>query len=420
VRDLATAEIIAVGSELLTPFRIDTNSLFLTRRLNDVGIAVLAKSIVGDDRRALAAIVRAALDRVDVVITTGGLGPTEDDVTREVVAGVLGLPLDEDAGVLDTIRARFARRGVPMPEINRRQAMVPHGARVLANSHGTAPGLWMETGPKIAVLLPGPPRELEPMFDADVAPHLISPGRVRHLRRRVVKITGRSESQVEEIAQPIYSALSDSAVRVETTILAAPGQIELHLQAAGMDLALLDRRLDDGVSALDAALAPFVFSLDGRALEVVVGDLLRDRGWRIAVAESCTGGLLLGRLTDVPGSSAWVAGGVVAYANEVKTAMLGVPTAVIETHGAVSEPVAEAMAEGVRARLHADVGVSVTGIAGPGGGSLAKPVGTVVVAVSGPRRDVKTFAFTGDRETIRRHSTAAGLEMVRRAVLAAT
>jgi nicotinamide-nucleotide amidase len=418
VRAVATAEIIAVGSELVTPFRIDSNSLFLTRRLNDAGITLRAKSIVGDDRAALSAIFLAALARADMVITTGGLGPTDDDVTREVIAGALELPLEENADVAAAIRARFERRGVAMPAINRRQALVPRGARVLANSNGTAPGLWIETGTRVVVLLPGPPRELEPMFEAGVAPYLASPGRTRHLRRRVLKITGRSESQVEEIAQPIYSALGDVEVPVETTILAAPGQIELHLQATGSDVAALDRRLNEGASRLEAALAPFVFSTDGRTLEAVVGDLLRARRWRVAVAESCTGGLLLGRLTDVPGSSAWVAGGVVAYANDVKTAMLGVPASMMEGHGAVSEPVAAAMAEGVRTRLGADVGVSVTGIAGPGGGSTAKPVGTVVVAVSSSTTEVKTFAFTGDREIIRRHSTAAGLDMVRRALLA--
>ncbi len=417
MRPLATAEIVAVGSELLTPFRIDSNSLFLTRRLNDAGLVVRIKSIVGDDRVALAAIVRAALDRADLVITTGGLGPTDDDVTREVVAGVLDLPLEEDAGVLAVIRARFDRRRVPMPEINRRQAMVPRGARVLDNPNGTAPGLWIDAGARVVVLLPGPPRELEPMFEAGVAPYLASPAAARHLRRRVLKITGRSESQVEEVAQPIYSRLGDADVPIDTTILASPGLIELHLEAAGSDAVLLERRLDEGRAALVAALGSVVFSDDGRSLEAVVGDLLRARGWRLAVAESCTGGLVLGRLTDVPGSSGWVAGGVVAYANDVKTGVLGVPAALIAEQGAVSEPVAVAMAEGVRARLAADIAVSITGIAGPGGGSAAKPVGTVVVAVSAAKTEVRTFSFTGDREMVRRHASAAALDLVRRALL---
>jgi nicotinamide-nucleotide amidase len=410
---LRTAEIIAVGSELLTPFRIDTDSLFLTRRLNDAGLVVRAKAVVGDDRTALAAILRAALDRSDVVITTGGLGPTEDDVTRDVVADLLGRRLVEDQAVLAAIRARFDRRGVSMPEINRRQALVPEGARVLRNVNGTAPGLWIEIGARVVVLLPGPPRELEPMFEAEIAPALAASEPARRLHRRVLKITGRSESQVEEVAQPIYSSFAGGDIPVETTILAAPGQIELHLQAVGSDATALDRRLEQAADSLARALAPYVFSVDGRALEAVVGEALRARGWRIAVAESCTGGLVLGRLTDVPGSSAWVAGGVVAYANDVKRAALGVPAEIIEAHGAVSEPVALAMAEGVRARLAADIGVSVTGIAGPGGGSPAKPVGTVVIAVATTSSMVRRFAFTGDRELIRRHSTAAALDMVR-------
>jgi nicotinamide-nucleotide amidase len=282
--------------------------------------------------------------------------------------------------------------------------------------NGTAPGLWIEIGARVVVLLPGPPRELEPMYEAEIAPALAASGPARRLHRRVLKITGRSESQVEEVAQPIYSTFAGGDIPVETTILAAPGQIELHLQAVGSDATALDRRLEQAADSLARALAPSVFSVDGRALEAVVGEALRARGWRIAVAESCTGGLVLGRLTDVPGSSAWVAGGVVAYANDVKRAALGVPAEIIEAHGAVSEPVALAMAEGVRARLAADVGVSVTGIAGPGGGSPAKPVGTVVIAVATTSRMVRRFAFTGDRELIRRHSTAAALDMVRHAL----
>jgi nicotinamide-nucleotide amidase len=416
VRARTTAEILAVGSELLTPFRIDSDSLFLTRRLNDLGIVVRAKAIVGDDRAMLAAFLRASLTRADLVVTTGGLGPTEDDLTREVVAEVLARPLREDAEVLAGIRARFDRRGVSMPAINRRQAMVPDGATVLPNINGTAPGLWIDAGDRAVVLLPGPPRELEPMFDAHVAPRLGRTDQPRHLRRRVLKITGRSESQVEEVAQPVYSSYAQGVVPVETTILASPGQIELHLQAVGADETALVRRLDEATSVLAAALAPYVFSIDGRSLEAVVGDRLQQRGWRIGVAESCTGGLVLGRLTDVPGSSAWVAGGVVAYANDVKSAMLGVPPALIDTHGAVSEPVALAMADGARVSVGAEVGVGVTGIAGPGGGSPEKPVGTVVIAVSAGEREVRRFAFTGDRDTIRRHSTAAALDLVRRAL----
>lgn len=412
------AEIVAVGSELLTAHRLDTNSLFLTGRLNDLGIVVQSKAVVGDDRDDLAAIFRAAHARADLVIVTGGLGPTDDDLTREVVAGELGLPLSVQAAVLASIRERFDRRGVSMPAINQRQAMVPQGADALANPNGTAPGLWIDVAGRVVVLLPGPPRELQPMFEAAVAPRLASSNPGRRLRRRVLKITGRSESQVEEVAFPIYSTVGDAMVPVQTTILASPGQIELHLEAVGEDVARIDARLAEGVAALAGALGDVVFSTDGRALEEVVGDALREARSRVAVAESCTGGLVQSRLTEVPGSSEWVIGGVVAYANRAKIDFLGVPEALIAEVGAVSEPVAMAMADGVRTRLGAEVGVGVTGIAGPGGGTPEKPVGTVAIAVSGagqPTR-VRTFVFPGDRQTVRRHAVAAALDMTRRLV----
>ena len=412
-----TAEIIAVGSELLTPHRIDTNSLWLTGRLNDLGVEVRAKAIAGDEHDDLAAIVAAAVSRADLVITTGGLGPTDDDVTRDVVSRVLQRPMHENAEVMAAIEERFKRRGLKMPEINRRQAQVPEGAVVLKNPHGTAPGLWIDHGERVVVLFPGPPRELQPMFEAEVAARLEARSPGRRLRRRVLKVHGRSESQVEEIAYPIYSRLGDDAVPVQTTILATPGQIELHLAAAGADVTAIDRRLDDGINALAAALGSVVFSTDGRSLEQVVGDALRARGWRIAAAESCTGGLLMGRLTDVPGSSAWTIGGVVAYDDEVKRRDLDVPAELLSAHGAVSEPVATAMAMGIRGRFAAEIGVGITGIAGPGGGSAAKPVGLVVIAVVTPSAQmVRTLNFPGDRSAIRQHSTAAALDMVRRAL----
>jgi competence/damage-inducible protein CinA-like protein len=413
-----TAEIIAVGSELLTPHRIDTNSLFLTGRLNELGILVRVKAVVGDDAGDLGAVIRQALTRADLVVTTGGLGPTADDLTREVVADVLGLPLEEHTDIVETIRARFARRGIKMPEINRRQGMVPKGALPLANPHGSAPGLLLEVSGRLVVLLPGPPRELQPMFDSYVAPRLAPLAAGRRLARRVIKVTGRSESQVEEIAFPIYSRLGDERAKVDTTILAAPGQIELHVSASGTEEQVLNERLDKAVAELAEALGSAVFSVDGGSLEAVVGDLLRDRAWRMAVAESCTGGGLLSRLTDVAGSSAWVVGGVVAYANSVKVNDLGVPAGLIAAHGAVSEPVARAMAEGVKAKLGTEVGVAVTGIAGPGGGTPEKPVGTVVIAVSTSETRVRTFVFAGDREVIRRFATTTALDMVRLALRA--
>ncbi len=416
MRALHTAEILAVGSELLTPFRLDTNSLFLTERLNDLGIDVRWKTVVGDRREDLAAAIRCALDRADAVVATGGLGPTADDLTREVTAELLHLELDEDVSILDAIRSRFLARGMSMPAANRRQALVPRGAIALDNPLGTAPGLWIESGERVLVLLPGPPRELRPMFEAGIAPRLRGRTIGRALRRRVIKVAGRSESAVEETAHPIYSAFGGD-VPIETTILAAPGQIELHLSAWGPDVAPLDGALDAAVARLGAALGTAVFSTDGRALEAVVGGRLRELGLRIAVAESCTAGLILGRLTDVPGSSAWVVGGIVAYDNDVKVRDLGVGADVLRMHGAVSEPVAQQMAADVRTRLGAEVGLAVTGIAGPTGGTPGKPVGTVVIAVAAPSADrARTFSFPGDRATIRQHAIAAALNMVRLAL----
>jgi len=415
---LRTAEILAVGSELLTRFRQDTNSLFLAGRLDEAGIDLRWKTIVGDRRPDLVAAVQHARSRVDLVVTTGGLGPTADDLTREAVAEVLALPLEEDSAVMSAIRARFEARRIPMPDLNRRQALVPRGATVLPNPRGTAPGLWIESGGTIVVLLPGPPRELEPMFDDHVAPRLRARSGGRQVRRRVIKTTGRSESAIDEVAEPVYSEWTGSvSVPIDTTILAAPGLIELHLSARGDDVAALDQALGDGVRRLADALGSAVVSIDGRSLEAVVGDALRARAFRIAVAESCTGGLLLGRLTEVPGSSAWVNGGVVAYADAVKIDQLGVDAQLLSAHGAVSEPAAQAMALGVRARLHAQVGVAITGIAGPDGGTALKPVGTVVVAAVTPNADVvRTFLFPGDRRMVRLQSVNAALNMVRTAL----
>jgi nicotinamide-nucleotide amidase len=289
---------------------------------------------------------------------------------------------------------------------------------VLANPNGTAPGLWIETNGNILVLLPGPPRELQHIFQADVRPRLLSRSGNSGARvlRRVLKITGRAESLVDDVARPIYAPLVSASVPIETSILASPGQIELHLSARGTDIYGMERALQEGVDRLAAALAPVVFSTDGRALERVVGDALLANGMRIAVAESCTGGLLGGRLTEVPGSSAWFAGGVIAYDNTVKTRELGVSADLLSVHGAVSEPVARAMAEGVRQRFGTDLGVSITGIAGPDGGSDEKPVGTVAIALAGPSARARVFRFAGDRPMIRQQSVLAALDLVRQAL----
>jgi nicotinamide-nucleotide amidase len=412
---VSRAAILAIGSELLTPLRLDTNSLYLTEQLNLIGVTVVFKTIVGDDRIELAHALRSALERVDLVICTGGLGPTDDDVTREVVAEVLGRPLIEDEAITARIRDRFAARGLEMPAINRRQGMVPSGARVIDNTRGTAPGLWLDDRAKAVVLLPGPPRELKPMAATlfDGALRARAPGVA--LARRIIKVTGRTESHTEEALRSLYAAWVAGRPAVDATILAALGQIELHLSARAAAPAEAASALDAATADVVARLGDDVFSVDGRSLEQVVGDLLDARQLTIAVAESCTGGLLTSRLTDVPGSSRYVVQAVVAYANEAKVSLLGVPAALIAAHGAVSEPVAAAMAEGIRASGRVDVGVGVTGIAGPGGGTPEKPIGTVAVAVVGPGvLRARTFRFVGEREQIKFQAAQAALDMVRR------
>ena len=417
---LSRAVVLAVGSELLTPYRSDTNSLWLTARLNELGIAVVHKAVVGDDRDALAAALRYAMQHGGLVITTGGLGPTDDDVTRETMALVLDRPLEEDPEVVERIRSRFRARGLEMPDINRRQALVPRGSVALPNARGTAPGLWVEHQGVVFVLLPGPPRELQPMFD-DVAATRLRPatGGVR-IFRRVLRIAGRTESHVEELAYPVYSQWRPPAPSIETTVLAALGQIELHLATRAEDGSVATRRLDDATAALVDVLGQDVVSTDGSPLEEVVGRLLRDRGQRVAVAESCTGGLVASRLTDVAGSSDYVHAGWVAYSNDAKVELLGVEPSLIRAHGAVSEPVADAMACGAMARAGVDYGLGVTGIAGPGGGTTDKPVGTVCVALAGAAGTrVRTLRFPGERAQVKFQSSQAALDMLRRALLRA-
>jgi nicotinamide-nucleotide amidase len=406
--------IVAVGSEMLTPFRVDTNSLFITERLNEIGIDVRVKLVAGDAVDELAALVRGTLEWADVVAITGGLGPTEDDVTRDAIARVLGIPLEMDEGIVERIRSRFSRRGMNMPEINRRQALVPAGAAVLANPNGTAPGLFLRHGRTDIILLPGPPREMKPMFEEVVRERLALRTGGAGLFRRVLRITGRPESDVDANASPVYSQWVAAPVPISTTILAVLGQIELHLTARAASKADADRALDRAVAELQAALGESVYSVDGRSLEVVIGDMLRAGGLSISVAESCTGGLLASRLTDVPGSSDYLDRGVVCYSNRAKTELLGIPSALIDVHGAVSEEVAHAMAVAIRERSGSDVGVGITGVAGPGGGTAEKPVGTVAIAVAVNKAvSVRTFRFIGAREQIKFQATQGAMNMLR-------
>lgn len=416
---LRTAEIIAVGSELLGSSRLDTNSLFIAERLASIGIVLRAKSVVGDDRAAIAEHCAQALSRADLVILTGGLGPTDDDLTRDAVAQVTQLPLGEEPAIVRRIEDRFSSRGMRMPDVNRRQALVLQGATVLDNPNGTAPGQLLEHKGRTIVLLPGPPRELRPMFTSLCDGPLNARAGRERLFRTSLFVTGRSESHVEETVQPIYSQWRSHEPPIETTILATPGQIELHLTMASADPRTAEEALQAASRQLSAAIGLDVFSTDGRPMEEVVGALLRERKLTIAAAESCTGGLMLARLTDVPGSSAYVVGGVVSYSNEMKTGVLQVPDALLRAHGAVSEPVALTLAEGVKALSDAGISVSITGIAGPDGGSAEKPVGTVVIAVVDPTggAKVRTFRFVGGRAQVRFQASQAALEMVRRLLL---
>jgi nicotinamide-nucleotide amidase len=412
--------ILAVGSEMLTPFRVDTNSLFITDRLNEVGYDVRLKAVVADDVDELARVIDGALGWADLVVITGGLGPTEDDITRDAIARVLGVPCDVNEEVVDRIRARFARRGMTMPENNRRQAMMPRGATMLENPNGTAPGLWLGRGRTSIAVLPGPPREMKPMLEAvirdRIAPHAGGAGLVR----RVLRLTGRAESDVDAHAQPIYKKWTSQDVPISTTILAVLGQVELHLTAHASARAGAAAALDAAVQELVEAFGPAIYSTDGRTLETVVGDLLRASRMTIAVAESCTGGLLASRLTDVPGSSDYVERGVVCYSNRSKTEMLGVPAGLIAEHGAVSEPVARAMAQGIRSQAGTTIGVGVTGIAGPGGGTEQKPVGTVAIAaIVDDEERVRSFQFLGGRDMVKFQAAQSALNMVRLMLLRA-
>jgi nicotinamide-nucleotide amidase len=417
VRVLARAAIVAVGSELLTPSKIDTNSLYITEQLNRLGVEVMVKLVVGDVREELTEAVRSLLARVDVLILSGGLGPTDDDVTREAVSTALGLPLAEDEAITTRLRARFTARGftMPMPETNRRQAMVPAGAVVIENPNGSAPGLWIDHEGAVVLLLPGPPRELRPMLASLVDGPLRARASGEPLIRRVVRITGRIESDVDQLLQPIYREWAAASPAIAATILAAPGAIELHVSTHASSQDVVDRALEAAVERVVDTIGADVYSTDGRKLEQVVGDLLVAKRMRIAAAESCTGGLMTSRLTDVPGSSRYVDQSVITYSNEAKTDLLGVPAELLKAHGAVSEPVGLAMAEGMRTRAGVDVAVGVTGIAGPTGGTAEKPVGTVVVAaVTATERRCRTFRFFGDRELVKFQASQAALDMVRR------
>jgi nicotinamide-nucleotide amidase len=404
-----------VGSELLDPARRETNALYITGRLREIGIDVAARVTLADDADLLRSAFAQAWGRADVVVATGGLGPTEDDLTREAAASALGLRLARDEATVEWLRARFARYGRVMAPVNEKQADLIEGARLLRNPRGTAPGQWLEKDGRVLVLLPGPPPEMEPMFEEQVLPGLRARAGERVLRRRILKIAG-GESDVEQMVAAHYKTFTNP----RTTILGAAGQVELHLVAEAATAAQAEEHIEALARGLRDILGRRLFSEDGRELNEVVAALLAERGLRLALAESCTGGMLASRLTEVPGASAFLDRATVAYSNEAKVEVLGVSPEVLARHGAVSEEAARAMAEGARARARADVGVAVTGIAGPGGGTEDKPVGLVFIALSGSAGDlVRRFHFPGDRDRVRRQACQAALDLLRRGLLPA-
>ena len=409
-----TAEIIAIGSELLAPDRTDTNSLWLTEQLNRLGIEVKLKTVVGDDDARLEEAIKDATRRSKVVITTGGLGPTEDDITRKVTARALGRRLLLNEDLLAEIRQRFQSFGVAMPERNSRQAMVIEDAQVLPNPNGTAPGMFIDHKGTAIVLLPGPPREMKPMFENHVASKLASRAGSQKVVRRMLRVAGMGESAVDEKIAPIYSQYENP----QTTILFNQSEIEIHLTARGRTEADAEALLDRLSEQIEERLGNSVFAFAGETMEQIVGLKLSVGGYTLAVAESCTGGLLAQRLTDVPGSSKYFIEGVVTYSNDAKMKALGVEPILFLEHGAVSAPVAEAMAEGIRKRAETDFGLAITGIAGPGGGTEEKPVGLVYIAISSESgTEHRKLNLPGDRHLVRWRASQAALDLLRRRLI---
>jgi nicotinamide-nucleotide amidase len=412
------AEIIAIGSELLTPFRQDTNSLFLTERLNQLGVEVVLKTIVGDSRKRLVSVAQNALLRSDIVIFMGGLGPTEDDLTREAVAEALGVRLHRDPELLKKLEDRFAARGYKMTPNNHQQADLIEGAVVLPNPNGSAPGQWI-TGKydgreRIVLLLPGPPFELKAMFDEQCRERLRAKVPLAFIATRVLKVALMGESLVDSRVAPIYKQYKD----IQTTILAGAGDIQFNLFTRASSLEVAQERVDELAGKIEDELGDAVYSSKGESLEQIVGYYLQMRNATLAVAESCTGGLLGERITSISGSSRYFLGGAIVYSNELKADFAGVPAAMLARYGAVSREVGTALAEGIRSRTGATLGAAITGVAGPTGGTPEKPVGRVYVALaSAEGTEVEERNFPGDRKRIRWFSAQLALDMVRRKLM---
>jgi nicotinamide-nucleotide amidase len=406
-----TAEIIAIGSELLTPQRVDTNSLFLTDQLNGLGVEVVTKSVIGDDLNRLADAVRRAVSRSEIVILCGGLGPTEDDLTRDAVAAALDRKLIYHPEITEVLEQRFAQLKRKMVEVNKRQAFLVEGAEILPNDRGTAPGQWIEESGSRVMLLPGPPHEMKAMFTRQCLPRLarIVPRQV--IRTLVLRVSGMPESDLDQLIAPVYKKYDNPT----TTILAAAGDLQIHLRARCSTEGEAAALLVEVGGPIELLLGDRIYSRNGQSLEEVVGDMLRERHNTLSVAESCTGGLLGERITSVPGSSTYFLGGFITYASRMKVEWLGVPEDIIAQFGAVSKETAEAMALGARRRTGSTYALAITGVAGPDSGGEKAPVGTIFVGLADAAGcQVLQRQFIGDRTRIRQFATQMALDMLRR------
>ena len=403
---------------MLTPWRQDTNSLYLTEKFNEIGVTVAFKTIVGDRRKDLVGAIRTALGRTDILAVMGGLGPTEDDLTREAVAEALSLTLRRDAAQVAALHVRAATWRLPMAENNLKQADVIEGATVLPNPNGSAPGQWLDIKfagyRKLILLVPGPPNECRPLFDAECLPRLRAAVPVRHIAKRTLRAAMIPESQADKFLAPIYTTYAD----VETTILAHAGDIQLTLLCSKSNAAAAQQRVDELAGRMEEALEDWLYSSDGESLEQIVLYYLGLRQATLAVAESCTGGMIAERITSVPGSSRSFLGGAVVYSDALKNTFAGVAPELIALYGAVSAEVAQALATGIRLRTGATLGVGVTGIAGPTGATESKPVGLVHIAVSDAQKTESVErTFRGDRARVREFATQQALDLVRRRLM---
>ena len=410
------AEIIAVGSELLTPQRVDTNSLIITENLNLLGVEVFTKQVIGDDRARLTDAIERALGRADIVVLIGGLGPTEDDLTRDAAATALGRKLEHSPEQEAILAARFRHINRPMAQNNLRQTYLIEGAEPLPNPNGTAPGQFVITPRGAIALLPGPPRELKPMVERELIPRLkpLLPPQV--IKVRSFRITGIGESDLDTLIAPVYSKYTNPV----TTVLSAIGDLWVHLRAQGNTEAETEALLKEVGDPIAALLGDRVYSTDGDdTLELTVGRMLRERKSTVATAESCTGGMIAARLTDAPGSSDYFIAGYVTYTDQQKHAILGIPQDLLDKHTAVSEPVALAMAEAAQRLSDATFGIATTGYAGPTGGTEADPVGTMYLAIAGPSGVSRCLRVRhgADRYRNRTLATQFTLDMLRKTLL---